>query len=124
MQSTQHIVEAIQRLWTFIISFHVECNLPDISACQICKNFLASKVSSLGLTANTTVHHFDPDNVEASGENELSDEDEEDDIDSSSASILSGEDDDEQLDERSNTQTVLQLIDKVNAWRRCEGPHL
>ena len=39
-------------------SFHLECNLPDISACPICKDLLKSKAESLGKTTNEAVKNF------------------------------------------------------------------
>ena len=40
-------------------SFHLECNLPEINVCPICKDFLKSKVKLLGKTANDAVINFD-----------------------------------------------------------------
>ena len=39
-------------------SLHVECNLPKISECQVCKDFLRSKISLLGKTANSNMLWF------------------------------------------------------------------
>ena len=39
-------------------SFHLECNLPDISACPICQDLLKSKAESLGKTTNDAVKNF------------------------------------------------------------------
>ena len=84
--------------------------------CKICKELLATKASSLGKTANSAIHHFDPSlDVEESDddEDETSDEDEDSDSD---------EYDHEQHDETKNERAVLDLITQVNAWRRFEGP--
>ena len=95
-------------------SFHIECNLPDLSLCQICKGLLSSKVGSLGRTANEAVHQFDPTGVQGSDENS-SDEDEISDTDE-------GDEQFHEAHEMTNTRSVLELIHKVNAWSRVEGP--
>ncbi len=46
--------------------------------CKICKALLTTKASSLGKTANSAIHHFDP---SLDVENESSDEDEDSDSD-------------------------------------------
>ena len=52
-------------------SFHLECNLPEVSVCRLCKSLLQSKVT-LGKTANEAVTKFIKETVE-----EASDDDEE-----------------------------------------------
>ncbi|CAB3984002.1 Hypothetical predicted protein [Paramuricea clavata] len=86
-------------------SFHIQCTLPDISVCQICKNLLTTKVSSLGKTANEAVHHFDPSAVQESVANS-SDEDE----DRDNSEMQDQDADDEELIETTNTQTVLERL--------------
>ena len=98
--------------------FHIECNLPDISVCNICKELLTTKASSLGKTVNSESIIFDPLlDVQQSDDNEdeLSDKDEDCDSD---------ECDHEQHDETKNEQAVLDLITQVNALHRFEGPQL
>jgi transcription elongation factor Elf1 len=87
--------------------FHIEFNLPDINVCKICKELLTTKASSLGKTANSAIHHFDP-----SLDVQEADDDEDE---------LSDEDEDSDSDETKNTQAVVDLITQVNAWRRFEG---
>ena len=96
--------------------FHIECNLPDISVCNICEQLLTTKACSLGKTANSAVHQFDPtlDVQETDCEDKSSDEDE-DSNDSESSPT------DDELDETNNARAVLNLITQVNAWRRLEG---
>ena len=99
-------------------SFHIECNLPGISVCNICKELLATKACSLGKTlANSAVHQFDPtlDSQEIDCEEDESSDEDGDDSDSES-SLTDGE-----FDETNNARTVLNLITQVNAWRRLEG---
>ena len=100
-------------------SFHIECNLPNISVCKVCKELLTTKACSLGTTANSAVHNFGPTlDVQDTDcdEDESSDEDEDRD-DSDSEFSPDGE-----HDEMKNTRAVLDLITEVNAWRRLEGP--
>ena len=89
--------------------------------CNICKELLTTKACSLGKTANSAVHQFDPaldvqemDSVATPDceEDESSDEDED-----SESSPTDGE-----PDETKNARTVLNLIIQVNAWHRLEGP--
>jgi hypothetical protein len=75
---------------------------------------LTTKVSSPGKTANEAVHHFVPSAVQESVANS-SDED-------SDSEMQDQDADDEELVQTTNTQTVLELFNKVNAWRRFEGP--
>lgn len=77
---------------------------------------MTKKVSLLGKTANEAVHHFDPSAVQESDANS-SDEDED-----SDSEMQDQDADDEELVQTMNTQTVLELITRVNAWRRFEGP--
>ena len=92
--------------------------------CNICKELLTTKACSLGKTANSAVHQFDPaldvqemDSVATPDceEDESSDKDE--DSDDSESSPTDGE-----PDETKNARTVLNLIIQVNAWHRLEGP--
>ena len=87
--------------------------------CKICKELLTAKAYSLGITANSAVHNFDP-NLDVQethcDEDESIDEDSDSD-DSDSEFSPDGED-----DEMRNTRAVLDLITEVNAWRRLEGP--
>ena len=77
---------------------------------------MTTKVSSLGKTANEAAHHFVPSAVQESVANS-SDEDED-----SDSEMQDQDADDEELVQTTNTQTVLELFNKVNAWRRFEGP--
>ena len=98
MLSPKHVVARHQRLW----------------GTQSTSSAIFRSLASLGKTANDAVHQFDPTVVKGSDEN-LSDKDENGDSD----------EEDDQVDERhemTNTQTVLELIHQVNAWRRFEGP--
>ena len=85
--------------------------------CKICKELLTAKAYSLGITANSAVHNFDP-NLDVQethcDEDESSDEDSDD-----SGNEFSP---DGEHDEMKNTRAVLDLIIEVNAWRRLEGP--
>jgi hypothetical protein len=91
----------------------MECNLPDLSVCQICKGFLKAKSCSLGNAANDAVHHFKgTDDSEDHLSNDANkDEDSDDDLI-----------EDEQQQQPDKMKTILQLIDKMNAWRRLEDP--
>jgi hypothetical protein len=82
--------------------------------CKICKEHLTTQASSLGKTANSAIHHFDPslDVQEADDEDESSDKDENSD---------NYENDHEQNDETKNARAIVDLISQVNAWCRFEG---
>ena len=94
--------------------------------CNICKELLTTKACSLGKTANSAVHQFDPmldvqetDSVATPDceEDESSDEDEDSDDSDSESSPTDGE-----PDETKNERTVLNLITQEDAWHRLEGP--
>ena len=84
--------------------------------CKICQEFLVAKIQTLAETANKAVHDFE-------GE-----EDDDDDVNEEDDSTCEEEDhdefEDETPDEAGNTQTVLQLVNKVRAWRRFESPQI
>ena len=44
-------------------SFHVDCLLPDISVCKICKMNLAAKIDKLSKSCNDAVFAVDRDKV-------------------------------------------------------------
>ena len=46
-------------------SFHLECNLPDISVCPLCKDLIKSKIESLGKTANEAVMNLNQKSAQA-----------------------------------------------------------
>lgn len=95
--------------------------------CNICKELLTTRACSLGKTANSAVHQFDPaldvqetDSVAATpdcDEDDSSDEDEDSDDSDSESYPTDGE-----PDETKNARTVLNLITQVNAWHSLEGP--
>ncbi len=93
-------------------SFHVECNLPDVSVCQVCKAFLTKRIEILSETANKAVKEFNGEELD--GEECGSDEEEIE---------CDEEDEDEELHEPITCeQTVSQLLNQINTWRRVEGP--
>lgn len=91
-------------------SFHVECNLPDVSVCKICKAFLKERIAKLNVTANKAVKEFDADDDEGESDDEgeeIEDDDENDGL----------------FDEWPTCEgTVARLVAEINAWRRLEGP--
>ena len=110
-------------LWRIFLgcghSFHLQCNLPDISVCKICQEFLTSKAASLGEAANTAVHEFDSssDSNQGTVDEEVSGNDENDSEEESSQDV---DQEGETQNDTTNTQTVFNLISRVKAWRRFE----
>ena len=65
-------------------SFHIQCVLPDISCCPICKTTLFQKLDVLGKTANDAVlseHCLQDDGATTSDEESDSDDDDEEQCD-------------------------------------------
>jgi hypothetical protein len=98
-------------------SFHLECNLPDISVCSVCKSLLELKIASLSKTANNAVKKFSP---EASGKDDSDDnEDSSDDDDDAS---------DEEIDAHDIEQpnigesTIGALVSKISSWTHVQPP--
>ena len=57
IEKEQFIIFCIDDYHFVLMStFHLQCNIPDISVCKICQEFLTSKAATLGEAANTAVH--------------------------------------------------------------------
>ena len=93
-------------------SFHIECNLPDISICSVCEATIQSKVNTLGKTANEAVTKF----VNGHDDGETSDDNDE-------AYEDDDENDDDLADEEvSEEMAVGNLILKIGSWHHVEPP--
>jgi len=98
-------------------SFHIECNLPDISVCKVCQEFLSTKAASLGKTANKAVHDVDLESDDHNSDEDDSDK-EHNDSDDESSEDLEGE---SILNEATDIPNIENLISKVQAWHRFVG---
>ena len=82
--------------------------------CDVCKKLLTTltKSCSLGKTANSAVHQFDPtlDLQDTDGKEDKSSDEDEDSDDSDSESSPT----DDELNETNNARAVLNLITRVN----------
>ena len=98
-------------------SFHLECNLPEVSVCHLCKSLLQSKVMTLGKTANEAVTKFIKETVE-----EASDDDEETSDDEDEASA---DEDNEALADQSSGDEhskIGNLISMITSWTNVQPP--
>ena len=98
-------------------SFHLECNLPEVSVCHLCKSLLQSKVVTLGKTANEAVTKFIKETVE-----EASDDDEETNDDEDEAS---DDEDNEALADQSSADEhsmIGNLISMITSWTNVQPP--
>ena len=97
-------------------SFHIECNLPDISACSICKGLLKSKAESLGKTTNEAVKNCKNKPTEGStnGDEETSDDEE----DSSDDEEIYNE----LLESTNKEHPVENLLTRIASWKHVQAP--
>ena len=98
-------------------SFHLECNLPEVSVCHLCKSLLQSEVMTLGKTANEAVTKFIKETVE-----EASDVDEETSDDENEAS---DDEDNEALADQSSGDEhskIANLISMITSWTNVQPP--
>ena len=101
-------------------SFHVECNLPEISVCQICMNTLRSKIESLSKSANEAVLNFCP---SLTGENQ--DDNQDSDCEEFESTEVENEDlVEQQTLQASDASSISTLISRISAWHRVEVPSL
>ena len=96
-------------------SFHLECNLPDISACPICQDLLKSKAESLGKTTNDAVKNFKNKPAEGStNSDEETSDDEEDSRDDEEYIEL--------LEPTNEEHRVESLLSKIASWKHVQAP--
>ena len=90
-------------------SFHIKCNLPDISACSICKDLLKSKAESLGKTTNEAVKNFKNKHTEGStnSDEETSDDEE----------IYN-----KLLESTNKEHPVENLLTRIASWKHVQAP--
>ncbi len=89
-------------------SFHVQCNLPDVSECQVCKRHLINMVEELSAKANSAVFNIDDDTGK---------EDEDTTHDESTGDIEDeiGEEADTFSDEDVEMQAVIRLTTEISS---------
>ena len=94
-------------------SFHLECNLPKVSVCHLCKSILQSKVVTLGKTANEAVK-------ETVEEASIDDEETNDDEDEASDHV-----DNEALADQSSCdehRMIGNLTTVITSWTNVQPP--
>ena len=99
-------------------SFHIECLLPDISVCKICKEDLAAKIEKLSKSCNDAVFavdHNEP--MGPSDDEENEDEDEFPFVENEEMESLGLTN-----DRHANDQCVEELRKKIFSWRAAASP--
>ena len=92
-------------------SFHVECNLPAVSECQVCKAHLIKQIGELSAKANTAVSNRATDEEADHEDPQQEHQDEENDIE-----LESVEDGGEV-----GVQSLIKLIKEISSWT-CPSP--
>ena len=99
-------------------SFHIECLLPDIGVCKICKVNLAAKIKKLSKSCNDAVLAVDHDDVTGhTDEEENEDEDEFLVVENEELESLGLTD-----DRNADDHYVEELRKKIFSWRPAASP--
>ena len=99
-------------------SFHVQCNLPNISTCPICLSYLNARIVTLSSTATDAIK-----NPSADRENDDSEDAESDDDDEESDEDEDETDDSDDADDGgSSSSRVDKLIHAISSWQRAAIP--
>ena len=102
-------------------SFHLECNLPDISVYSVCKSLLESKIASLSKAANDAVTKFSPDVLgkdDCASNNNQDSSDDEDDPGSDD------ENDAHDIEQQSIEEcSVEALVSNISSWTHVQPPN-
>ena len=108
------MVSPLWRLFQCGHSFHVECNLPAVSECHVCKAHLIKQIEDLSSKANAAVSNRADETGDDDDFDDVHDEPDEaetDEID------LEGEDAGEV-----EVQAVFALIQEISSWSRPLPP--